>query len=120
MVLGFWQKKEKLLSLNFRGLFFICFLTLGTFLPEGGGRGWERRAGGASSCLMSHRGPFALGAHPCRVWDAVPQLQQQLQAPHSLQSWQGGMCCFGGKLGANSRRLLKPAWLIKLSLEQHF
>lgn len=80
------KKKEKLLCLNFRGLFCICFLTLGTFLPAEESRGWEGRAGGASSgcspsCLISHREPSALGAHPCRVWDALHQLQQQLQ-PH--------------------------------------
>lgn len=46
---GFLANKEKLLFLNFRGLFCICSLVLGTFLPAERDRSWERRTGGASS-----------------------------------------------------------------------
>lgn len=108
LVLGFWQTRRNCcFFLDFRGLFCICSLILGTFLLAEGGRGWERRAGDASSgCSLScfrscwsspltqgvTLGTLCFGGSSLPVassiWAALHQLQQQPQGPHSLQSWQ--------------------------------
>lgn len=75
---GLLANQEKLLLLSeFQGFVLHLWPHFGDISPCRRSRGWEGRAGGASSgcsptalgAAASHRGDFALGAHPC-PWPA--------------------------------------------------